>query len=181
MRRRLSTAAAGAVAISVALSLGASAGAREASVYVITVALDETSIGDLRILDNTLNDAIDGEEVSSSVRKVAMGAVGEVWGALNDRIDDNGMLTLDDGSQVFLLDEDGVEVQAQGKKFKPGATITFHMVCSKMTGQCHRVPAYISVLRGDGTKLCSAFPPKQLGTPDGEKPVCKLVKSPLLP
>lgn len=159
-----------AVCLAAALAIGSGLAAQTAGgVHQIVVTLDDTSVGDLRILEQAFGDGFDGEEVSASVRKVAMGAIGEVSVALDARIDALGMLTRDDGTQVVLLDEDEVEVQAKGRKFQPGARIVFQTVCSKRTLQCHRTPVRITVVRGDGSTMCSSFPPKYLGQlTDGE-------------
>jgi len=164
-----------AVCLAAAIAAGVSLGAQTTGTHGVVVTLDDTSVGDLRILEHAFGDGVDGEEVSPSLRKVAMGAIGEVAVALETRLDAFNVLTLDDGTQVPLLDEDEIEVKAIGKEFQPGATISFQTVCSKRTLQCHRTPVSITVVRGDGTKMCSNSPPKHLGHVTSEKK-CAIIK-----
>jgi hypothetical protein len=169
-RRSIWGAAVAAAVLTVGWTFGAHMWAQETAAgnsYSIVVDVDETSVGDLRILDHSLNDGIDGDEVSPAVRKVAMAGIGEMWVALESRIDATGLLTLDDAAQVALVDGDLVDVKGKGKKFQPGAEITFQTLCKDQ--HCRHVPLTITVTRPDGTRVCSAFPPRHLGQLSGGK------------
>ncbi len=78
--------------------------------YDITVCVDETTAGDLAMVESFMSNAADGATVSRSLRRVAMAAVGEVCLALNARVDSYGSLTLDDGGVIALAEGDFVAV-----------------------------------------------------------------------
>ena len=80
----------------------------QAAEYEITVCVDETTAGDLSMVEGFMNSAADGAKVSKSLRRVAMAAVGELGLALKARVDSYGSLTLDDGGVVSLYDGDTV-------------------------------------------------------------------------
>ena len=170
MRRRFIWGAVAAAVLTVGGTFGAHMWAQEVAAgnrYSVVVDVDETSVGDLRILDHTLNDGIDGDEVSPAVRKVAMAGIGEIWVAIESRIDADGLLTQDDGAQVALVDGDLIDVKGKGKRFQPGAEITFRTFCKDQ--HCRHTPLTITVTRPDGTKVCSKFPPRHLGQLSGGK------------
>ena len=80
----------------------------QAAEYEITVCTDETTAGDLALLEGFMGNAADGATASKALRRVAMAAVGEVCLALNARVDSYGSLTLDDGGVIALYEGDSV-------------------------------------------------------------------------
>ncbi|MEE9583855.1 MAG: hypothetical protein V3W51_00085 [Candidatus Brocadiales bacterium] len=80
----------------------------QAAEYEITVCTDETTAGDLAMLEGFMGNAADGATASKALRRVAMAAVGEVCLALNARVDSSGGLTLDDGGLIALYEGDSV-------------------------------------------------------------------------
>lgn len=88
------------------------AGQVVAQEYSIAVPVDETTAADLAVIENFLTNAEDGAPISTTLRRIAMAAVGELSILADNRIDDTGNLTLDDGSIVNLIDEDIVSVKS---------------------------------------------------------------------
>jgi len=70
----------------------------QAETYFITVPVDETTDGDLSLIETFTASANDGDLISQSLRRIIMGAVGEIWMLVDARTDANGNLTLDDGT-----------------------------------------------------------------------------------
>jgi hypothetical protein len=85
----------------------AAAGAQ--SVHRVSVTMDESTTADDDLLTAAAYAAPAGN-ASQSVRKLAAGLVGEVQLLLNQRVDQNDMLTMDDGSVVALSEDDVIEV-----------------------------------------------------------------------
>jgi hypothetical protein len=82
----------------------------QAAEYEITVCTDETTAGDLAMLEGFMENAAEDATVSKALRRVAMAAVGEVSLAINTRVDSYGSLTLDDGGVIALAEGDSVAV-----------------------------------------------------------------------
>ena|SRR2546426_4956448 len=99
----------------------------QAETYFITVAADETTDGDLSLIETFLASANDGDLISQSLRRIIMAAVGEIWMLVDGRTDANGNLTLDDGTVQPLADGD--VVGAARKKKGPGGGATVLFVC----------------------------------------------------
>jgi hypothetical protein len=139
------------------LAFGFPSSAQEAQsrTYYISVEVDETTDGDFSIVESALAGASEGAEISKSLRRVIMGVLGEVSVAVDSRIDENSILTLDDGSTVALLDGDAVQVISRKR---PGAIIKFDIVCNPQTKRCHRQPVAICRTSG-GVQVCSSIPP----------------------
>src|SRR5256885_8040507 len=70
----------------------------QAEMYSITVMADETTDGDLALIETFLATATDGDLISQSLRRILMAAVGEIWMLVDGRTDGYGNLTLDDGT-----------------------------------------------------------------------------------
>src|SRR5256712_11860813 len=100
----------------------------QAEMYSITVMADETTDGDLALIETFLATATDGDLISQSLRRIIMAAVGEIWMLVDGRTDANGNLTLDDGTVQPLADGD--VVGAARKKKGPGGGATVFFVCS---------------------------------------------------
>src|SRR5256885_8300575 len=78
----------------------------QAETYFITVPVDETTDGDLSLIETFTASANDGDLISQSLRRTIMGVVGEIWMLVDARTDANGNLTLDDGTVQPLGDGD---------------------------------------------------------------------------
>lgn len=90
----------------------------QAETYSITVATDETTDGDLSLIETFLATANDGDLISQSLRRIIMAAAGEIWLLVDGRTDAFGNLTLDDGTVQPLANGD--VIAAKKKKKKPG-------------------------------------------------------------
>jgi hypothetical protein len=131
----------------------------QATVYEITVEVDETTAGDLDMLETFMVSADSGTQVPRSLRRITMGAVGELTLAVKARIDANGNLTLDDGTVAPLFDGDTIELMRVG----PGR-------CGKAVFHRHQLPsgdirprlARFFVCTPSGTK-CISIPPVYVG------------------
>ena len=84
----------------------------EAVDYIITVSVDETTEGDIGMIETFLGSATEGSKVSKSLRRVTMAAVGELTLLLRTRLDDFGCLILDDGTIICLTQGDTITVQS---------------------------------------------------------------------
>lgn len=82
-----------------------------ATTYEISVDVESGAIDDLDIVASYLDAADDGAQAGRGVRKTASALAGEVGLLANDRMDDYGVLTLDDGTQVQLADDDMIELK----------------------------------------------------------------------
>ncbi len=85
----------------------------QAAEYEITVCVDDTTAGDVAMVEDFMNSAADGAKASKSLRRVAMAAVGEIDLALNARVDSYGSLILDDGGLIGLVEGDSVTVRGE--------------------------------------------------------------------
>ena len=152
----------GQVGIAVFLILGLCAVAEAQTTHSITVDVDETTAGDLSLIADFMSYAAPGSEVSKSLRRIVMAAVGEITLATNARIDGVGVLTLDDGSIVALGEGDTI----QAKPCTPGDDSCaggVGPVFSCENGQEHCKP--VCVCHPTGGSLdnkCMAIPPKEV-------------------
>jgi hypothetical protein len=97
------------------VALGVITHAQNESVYTITVPVDATTAGDLAIIRDFYTFALPDTEVSQSLRRIFMAAVGEMTVATDARIAPDGLtLTLDDGSVVGLQEGDTIAAQPEG-------------------------------------------------------------------
>jgi hypothetical protein len=121
----------------------------QAETYFITVAADETTDGDLSLIETFLASANDGDLISQSLRRIIMAAVGEIWMLVDGRTDANGNLTLDDGTVQPLADGD--VVGAARKKKGPGGGATVLFVCDgvEQGEPCRERPEAIIVCHED--------------------------------
>ena len=101
----------------------------QAETYFITVPVDETTDGDLSLIETFTASANDGDLISQSLRRIIMAAVGEIWMLVDARTDANGNLTLDDGTVQPLGDGDVIGA-ARKKKGGGGGGATVLFVCS---------------------------------------------------
>ena len=85
------------------------------SSYSITVQLDETTQGDIDVVGASVESTAPGAEVQRSLRRLATSAAGELSILADQRIDSNGVLTLDSGLTVALAADDEVTVSAVGE------------------------------------------------------------------
>ena len=118
----------------------------QAETYFITVAVDETTDGDLSLIETFTASANDGDLISQSLRRIIMGAVGEIWMRVDARTDANGNLTLDDGTVQPLRDGDVIKAKKKkgGGGGGDGATVIF--VCGGgMAPPCRERPDAIMV------------------------------------
>jgi hypothetical protein len=122
----------------------------QAETYSITVAVDETTDGDLSLIETFLASANNGDLISQSLRQIIMAAVGEIWMLVDGRTDANGNLTLDDGTVQPLRDGDVIKAKKKKKAKKKdgggGAEVTF--VCGgddAGPGGCRGRPDEITV------------------------------------
>ena len=119
----------------------------QAETYFITVPVDETTDGDLSLIETFTASANDGDLISQSLRRTIMGAVGEIWMLVDARTDANGNLTLDDGTVQPLTDGDVIKAKKKkkgGGGGGDGATVTF--VCGAgMAPPCRGRPDTIIV------------------------------------
>jgi hypothetical protein len=76
--------------------------------------VDSSTAGDISLVEGFLNTAPDEADVTQSLRRITMAITGEVALAVNARISDDDILTLDDGATVLLLEDDVINVALQG-------------------------------------------------------------------
>src|SRR5207249_11354601 len=75
----------------------------QAEMYSITVMADETTDGDLALIETFLAIATDGDLISQSLRRILMSAEGEIWMLVDGRIHPYGNFTLDGGRAPSLI------------------------------------------------------------------------------
>ena len=92
----------------------------QAEMYSITVMADDTTDGDLALIETFLATATDGDLISQSLRRILMAAVGEIWVLVDGRTDGYGNLTLDDGTVQPLGDGDVIGAARKKKKKEDG-------------------------------------------------------------
>jgi hypothetical protein len=109
------------LAAAAACLLGFMGQAQAQTNHTISVDVDEATGGDIQLIEDSLANAAEGSQVSRSLRGIIMSALGEVLPAVNARIDEFDILTLDDGSKVALFEEDSITVETKRlvKKFGP--------------------------------------------------------------
>lgn len=141
------------IAAAVVMASGTFALAQTQS-HSITVAVDDTTSGDLGIIETFAVSANDGDLISQALRRIIMAAVGEMWLLLQDRIGAGGYLTLDDGATQPLAAWDTITV---AKKEQPGTVVLF--VCEEKkeptSEPCHGRPEAIMVCRPGLKEECA--------------------------
>lgn len=154
-----------AVALVTLLGLSAQASAAE---YAITVDMDDTTAGDIDMVETFLYSAGDDSVPSRSLRRITMAGVGELANAANTRFDAYGYLILDDGSAVQFFDEDILKVRRRicSRKGIDGqcgnATIIFN--CKIKKGETiHRKcqPSLVQVCPEAGGAISVSVPPSR--------------------
>jgi len=135
----------------------------QAETYFITVPVDETTDGDLSLIETFTASANDGDLISQSLRRTIMGAVGEIWMLVDARTDANGNLTLDDGTVQPLTDGDVIKAKKKkkgGGGGGDGATVTFVCGTSVQTTPCRERPDEIIVCPPSGQTCRTVMPGK---------------------
>jgi len=118
----------------------------QAEMYSITVMADETTDGDLALIETFLATATDGDLISQSLRRILMAAVGEIWMLVDGRTDGYGNLTLDDGTVQPLGDGDVIgAARKKKKKAQGGAEVIFVCGGSQQPGPCRGRPDAVIV------------------------------------
>src|SRR5256884_26904 len=120
----------------------------QAETYFITVPVDETTDGDLSLIETFTISANDGDLISQSLRRIIMGAVGEIWMLVDARTDANGNLTLDDGTVQPLRDGDVIKAKKKkkgGGGGGDGATVLFVCGGAQQSTPCRERPDAIIV------------------------------------
>src|SRR5256885_4683825 len=118
----------------------------QAETYFITVPVDETTDGDLSLIETFTASANDGDLISQSLRRTIMGVVGEIWMLVDARTDANGNLTLDDGTVQPLGDGDVIgAARKKKKKAQGGAEVIFVCGGSQQPGPCRGRPDAVIV------------------------------------
>ena len=138
--------------------------------HVISVPVDQTTVGDLALISDFFNFAPAAAPVSQSLRRIIMAAVGEMTLATAARIaPDATTLTLDDGSVVLLQQGDTVQAR-QGPP--PGRGPIF--MCESDPSNLHRKcrPACVChQIFGGPAITCMPIPPVQKDAPPEACPV----------
>jgi len=150
-------------ALAALLLIGGTALAAE---YEITVDMDETTGGDMEMVETFLESANNESVPSRSLRRVLSGGAGELAAAADARFDESGSLLLDDGSLVPFLDEDVLKVRRKfcNKFLLDGqcgnATISFGCKVIKLS---HRKcqPFSVQVCPAAGGSIVAMIPPGQ--------------------
>src|SRR3989442_13011116 len=101
----------------------------QAEMYSITVMADDTTDGDLALIETFLATATDGDPISQSLRRILMAAVGEIWMLVDGRTDGYGNLTLDDGTVQPLGDGDVIGAARKKKKKAQGGAEVIFVCC----------------------------------------------------
>ena len=138
----------------------------QASDFKITVDSDDSTNGDLEIIEGAADTAVEGDAVSKSLRRVAMAAVGELTLLLQNRIDDLGNLTLDDGSVVALLDGDTISL-SERRRGNTVVTITCRKSGTSSAGSRRRGCRPIRICRNNPLvygEICIDIPPRRYRT-----------------
>jgi len=129
----------------------------------ISVDVDDATTGDVQLIEDSLSGAADGAAVPRSLRGIIMGSLGEVLPAVNARIDENDMLTLDDGSTVALLDDDTISVRIKKRIFGPVFACMTKKKATGMQGgcqpECVRLPNgnVVNIPPSSVTKFCKGI------------------------
>lgn len=135
----------------------------------ITVEVDETTAGDLELIETAVKALEPGAEVSKSLRRTTMAVVGEFQLLLGKRIDGSGYLTRDDGSVVALREGDTLSVSAQNGDQAATVQLTFQCTDWSTNWNCsRRRPVHLVVRGPDGCVLRSMDIPPSKGEPPAE-------------
>ena len=157
--------------LTLVMAIGFAAQARAEEIK-ITVEVDETTAGDLELIQTAVTALADGAEVSKSLRRTTMAVVGEFQLLLGKRIDDSGYLTLDDGSKVGLREGDTISVSGgPGLREGPGATVVLIFQCTDWSTNWNcsrRRPVHLVVRGPDGCVLRRMDIPPSKGNPPVE-------------
>ncbi len=133
----------------------------QAAEYTITVVVDETTDGDMAMIGSFLGTAEPGTKVSRSLRRLTMGSIGELNLLVQQRVDDLGYLTLDDGSLVSLIKGDTINVQASGRPNLVGAFFPLIGVPNPSGNLVFRA-AGVCFIGGPIGGTCVEIPPKHV-------------------
>ena len=135
----------------------------QAETYFITVPVDETTDGDLSLIETFTASVNDGDLISQSLRRIIMGAVGEIWMLVDARTDANGNLTLDDGTVQPLKDGDVIKAKKKkkgGGGGGDGATVLFVCGGAQQSTPCRERPDAIIVCPPSGQTCRTVMPGK---------------------
>ena len=104
------------------------------STYEITIDLDDATLADDELFDAALLAAPIGA-APQNLRKLVAGINGEVQVLLSQRIDENGFLTLDDGTLVALSGGDILMAKKARKKHVSVVHIVFRLREAHLPGE----------------------------------------------
>ena len=142
-------------------------GLAQADEYTISISTDEATRGDLDLVAGSIESAADGDRASRSLRGIAATAVGEVNNGLRARITD-GVLTMDDGSTVLLLDGDTIRTETSMTGGGMNAGVVEFRVVINPGGRTMLIPGEICVPTVAGMKKCIQLPSGKFCDPTGE-------------
>ena len=154
--------------LTLVMVIGFAAQARAEEIKV-TVEVDETTGGDLELIETALAALEPGAEVSKSLRRTTMAVVGELQLLLGKRIDDSGYLTRDDGSIVGLLEGDTLSVSVRSGEQGASVVVTFQCTDWSTNWNCsRRRPVHVEVRGPDGCVIKTMDIPPSKGEPPAE-------------
>jgi len=131
--------------------------------YDVTVDVSDVVLADLTILESIFDNATDGAEINGSVRRLVNGVLGEFELLLDGKISADGLLTLDDGTIIALIDGDVLSARAKRKLgivitgcrllVPPGNTVKRIIPhCKTVCGRFYRV---------NQPPICNIVPPRK--------------------
>lgn len=84
----------------------AMASAAMAADHSVNLTVDDSTNGDIGMVATSMASSASGTKVTTSLRKLAMGAFGDAENSLQQRFDSSGNLVMDDGSVVAVTQTD---------------------------------------------------------------------------
>jgi len=145
--------------------------------YDVTVEVDEATVSDAKLLGLYMKETPRGQAIPRSLQGLAIKLVGETEMALEaQKIDDTGLVVLDDGAAVALAVNDSLSALLQDP-FDNGADVFVQFAQFETpSGEFHQRACAVSVCTPSGESIRVSIPPisVQRGPPGKATAKCKV-------
>lgn len=131
-----------------------------AAEYEISVEIDAATAGDLELVESSLDGLADDTEAVRSVRRLMNNIGSDLIDMSSDRLDDEGNLTMDDGSVVYIVEGDEIIIKPKrlDRAYPRMYMCGFRDNRPGKTKRTHRRPCVFVLKRVDGSYIKQPIP-----------------------
>lgn len=128
--------------------------------HVISVEVDAAMAGDLEMVESALDGLADDTEAPRSMRRLMNNIASDLIDLSANRLDDEGYLTKDDGSLVYVMAEDSVMIKPRhlNRAYPNMKMCRFFDNSAKRTKRSHRRACVFVLRKVDGTYVKQPIP-----------------------